>query len=1054
MNYTEDILVKDYFKVHDFYSKIYGEGKTLIAIRVGSFFEIYNNNKNGLRNLEGLAQELDVVCTAKNSNNEISDKNWRMLGFPCHTIDNFIEKLVDLNYTVVVVDQVILEENEYKPSKKISRGKNGEEFYRKVTRIESPATFINTNKVSKVWEPSSLISLYFDRDSKTNNLLIIGMAAYDLFTGKGCYYEAYSTKNDVNVALDDTIRFIETYPPKELIVDFNFEEDEKVSNLVQNEILAYLKLNRSNIHLIDVKKNNYQKIQNQTKILEDCKFNFNNQLSIFENLDIHKYNWARISLVSLLDFIKNHQENLIRKLEVPKMYQNQRTMYLGNRALDQLNVLPNGLNDNTNKSLFDIINFNKSILGKRFLKDQLVNPSICSDELNRRYNLISKFIEKNINDSIGIYLDSVYDIDKILRKCEISIVDPCELWKLYSSLNSFKSIIGQLQSEDLTKLLEYDDRKFPILLEIITKFEKTFDMEILSVKKFSAVYNEDDQTIFNKGYNKELDNIINEIDTCNNFMDNLISGLSSLIEEKNYMNKNVKLCDVKFNERDGHYLILTKRRQKMMMDKIKSLKTDKISIGSIKMDIDELEFTDLPKSNNVKVKCSKLNNLSGELVKYKVNLVKKTKELFYQFISEFMSSYDKILKNVSFILSFIDFINSGSLCSIKNHYVRPVIVDSNRSFLESIEMRHPIVEFINEDFKYCPHDISLGTDLNGMLIYGINSSGKSTLMKSIGLNILLAQIGYFVSAKEFKYFPYLNMFTRIIGNDDIYRGLSSFMVEMIELMNILKRKDENTLVIADEICRGTEEKSANILVAYMLETLEKSNTNFVTASHLHKLSTLKSVIELKKVKPFHLKVSYDDKNRTIIYDRKLVEGVGENFYGLQVAKYLMNDIEFNERTKELSEEFDGIFEKNSTYNSKMIMDKCLICGCNEKLETHHINMQKFFNDNEIDIKNPEIFKNKLYNLVTLCSKCHDKVDIGLIEIKGYKSTSSGKVLDYEIKNESKKKNLKYSNDQLKIIKKVSKKIKDVKIAKIELLEKYNIKISGTTISKVLNDNYN
>ena len=205
MNYTEDILVKDYFKVHDFYSKIYGDGKTLIAIRVGSFFEIYNNNKNGLKNLEGLAQELDVVCTAKNSNNDISDKNWRMLGFPSHTIDNFIEKLVDLNYTVVIVDQVILEENEYRPSKKISRSKSGEEFYRKVTRVESPATFINTNKVTKVWEASAIISIYFDRDSKTNNLLIIGMSSYDLFTGKGCFYETYSTKNDVNIALDDTI---------------------------------------------------------------------------------------------------------------------------------------------------------------------------------------------------------------------------------------------------------------------------------------------------------------------------------------------------------------------------------------------------------------------------------------------------------------------------------------------------------------------------------------------------------------------------------------------------------------------------------------------------------------------------------------------------------------------------------------------------------------------------------------------------------------------------------------------------------------------------------
>ena len=216
---------------------------------------------------------------------------------------------------------------------------------------------------------------------------------------------------------------------------------------------------------------------------------------------------------------------------------------------------------------------------------------------------------------------------------------------------------------------------------------------------------------------------------------------------------------------------------------------------------------------------------------------------------------------------------------------------------------------------------------------------------------------------------------------------------------------------------------------------------------------MKSVKNLKNVKPYHLKVSYDDKNRTIIYDRKLEEGVGDNFYGLQVAKYLMNDPYFNDRTKELSDEFDGINEKSSNYNSKLIMDECQICKCKNNLETHHINMQKDFDKNEIDKNNPEIFKNKLYNLVVLCSSCHDKVDIGLIDIKGYKSTSTGKVLDFETKRDSKKKNLKFNNDELKIIKKVSKG-KEVKIAKIELLEKHNIKISGTTINKVLNDRYN
>lgn len=1061
MNYTEDILVKDYFKVHDFYSKIYGDGKTLIAIRVGSFFEIYNNNKNGLKNLEGLAQELDVVCTAKNSNNDISDKNWRMLGFPSHTIDNFIEKLVDLNYTVVIVDQVILEENEYKPSKKISRSKSGEEFYRKVTRVESPATFINTNKVTKVWEASAIISIYFDRDSKINNLLIIGMSSYDLFTGKGCFYETYSTKNDVNIALDDTIRFMETYPPKELIIDFNFDESEKVSNLTQYEILSYLKISKDKAHILGVKNNNYQKVPNQIKILENCRFNFSNQLSIIENLDLQKYNWARISLVSLIDFIKNHQENLIRKLEIPKMYQNQRTMYLGNRALEQLNVLPNNQNSE-NKSLFDIINFNRSILGKRFLKEQLVNPSISIEELNKRYSLIDFFKKNNVDDSINIYLDGIFDIDKINRKCEISIVDPCEFWKLYTTLSNFNYIINYLDSLQTPKLnysllkdkFSYDKNIDSVtLVYIIDQFNKTFDLDILSNKKFSSVYVEDDQTIFKKGYNKDIDKIRDEIDTCNNFLDNLIKGISSLIEEKNYMNKEVKLCDVKFNERDGHYLILTKRRQKMMLDKIKSLNREYINIGSIKLNIDELEFQDLPKSNNVKIRCNKLNNLSGELVKLKISLVKKTKELFYNFVNNFMDNYSEFLKKVSYTISFIDFINSGSICSIKNHYIMPKIVECERSFFTAKGMRHPIVEIISEDFKYCPHDISLGKDLNGMLIYGINSSGKSTLMKSIGLNILLAQIGYYVSANDFEFNPYINLFTRIIGNDDLYRGLSSFMVEMIELMNILKRKDENTLVIADEICRGTEEKSANILVAYMLETLDKSKTNFLTASHLHKLSTMKSVKNLKNVKPYHLKVGYDDKNRTIIYDRKLVEGVGENFYGLQVAKYLMNDTYFNDRTKELSDEFDGINEKNSSYNSKLIMDECQICNCKSKLETHHIKMQKDFDKNEIDKNNPEIFKNKLYNLVVLCSSCHDKVDVGLIDIRGYKSTSTGKVLDFEIKKNSKKKNLKFNNDELKIIKKVSKG-KETKIAKIELFEKHNIKISGTTINKVLNDSYN
>ena len=1072
MNYTEYILVKDYFKVHDFYSNVYGDGKTIVAIRVGSFYEIYNTPENGLRHLENLAQELDVVSTAKNGSNTVSEKNWRMIGFPSHTIDNFIEKLVDLNYTVVVVDQIPLK-GDMKISKKnyISKDKKGDEFYRKVTRIESPSTFLKINKVLKVWEASSLVSLYFDIDSRSNKLLIVGMSSYDLFTGKGFFYESYSRKNDVNFALDDTIRFIETFPPKEILVDFNFDENEKVSNLNQNEILSYLKINRDSIIKSNVKKNSYNKIQIQKNILDECNFSFNNQLSIIENLDLQNYNWSRVALVGLLDFIKNHQENLLRKLEIPLFFHNKDNLYLGNRALDQLNVLPS--QNSINKSLFEIINFNKSVLGKRFLKDQLVNPLYDFDELKNRYELIECFKNNKIDQHIGIYLESIYDIDKIVRKSEINIVDPCEIWKLYYSISNFKSIYDEICKfkssvkviDNFTKNMVDKNPIDKISVEISELFEKTFNLEILSNKKFTSTYVEDDETFFKSGYSKELDDIRNEIFTCNNFLDNLIKGISSLIEEKNYMNKETKLCDVKFNERDGHYLILTKRRHKMMLNKIKSLNKDSIRVGSIDVKLSEFDFQDLPKSSNVKVKCEKLNNLSGQLVKLKFDLVKKTKDLFFSFVSELMNKYDINIKKISYNLAYIDFINSGSICSIKNHYSKPSIIISDKSYFIAKGMRHPIVEFINEDFKYSPHDISLGKDLNGMLIYGINSSGKSTLMKSIGLNILMAQIGYFVSASNFEFSPYKNIFTRIVGNDDLYRGLSSFMVEMVELMNILKRKDKNTLVLADEICKGTEEKSANILVAYMLEVLDKSESSFLTASHLHKLSTMESVKNLKSVKPFHLKVSYDEENKSIIYDRELIEGTGENFYGLQVAKYLMNDISFNDRTKELTKEFEGIDSQSdsghSIYNSKLELKKCVICNSDKKLETHHIHMQKFFNEKSkskgqrscvlIDDKNPEIFKNKLYNLVVLCSSCHDKVDSGLIKINGFKSTSKGIKLDFEI---SKKKDikLKLNGDQINIIKKVGKD-KALKNIKIELLEKHNLKVSVNTISKVLKGDY-
>jgi DNA mismatch repair protein MutS len=188
-------------------------------------------------------------------------------------------------------------------------------------------------------------------------------------------------------------------------------------------------------------------------------------------------------------------------------------------------------------------------------------------------------------------------------------------------------------------------------------------------------------------------------------------------------------------------------------------------------------------------------------------------------------------------------------------------------------MRHPIVEQIIVEHEYVPVSIQLGCEnQNGILLYGLNSVGKSTLQKCIGLNIILAQIGYYVPCKEFIFYPYKSLYTRITGTDNIFKGLSSFTLEILDLKSILKRSDHNTLIIADEVCKGTEYKSSLIIVMTMLEILSKKRCSFITATHLHdliKFNRLESLLQ-KNIKIYHLHVDYDNKTKKFIIEKYLI----------------------------------------------------------------------------------------------------------------------------------------------------------------------------------------
>jgi len=280
---------------------------------------------------------------------------------------------------------------------------------------------------------------------------------------------------------------------------------------------------------------------------------------------------------------------------------------------------------------------------------------------------------------------------------------------------------------------------------------------------------------------------------------------------------------------------------------------------------------------------------------------------------------------------------------------------------------------------------------------------NSAYMKAIGMSIIMAQTGMYVPAKSFEYSPYSSLLCRITGNDNLFKGLSSFALEMTELRAILKRSGPRTIVIGDEVCRGTEHISGNAIVASTILTLAKSGSSFIFATHLHKIAEMERIKKLPNVKSFHLSVKYNKEKNILVFDRQLKPGSGPKVYGLSVASHIIHDKEFLRLAQEIKNEQLNLPntilpKKTSQYNSKIYVDSCNICHSAVNsygyLHTHHINHQKDCISGFIN-KSSHIKKNQESNLVILCRKCHDMVHDKDISMK-YIQTSKGRQLQTNI----------------------------------------------------------
>jgi len=995
-------IIQEYLKLTKELIDNYGK-KSLVLMQVGSFFECYallekdGSYKGSL--IKEFAEINDMTISKKNMC--VGHNNVVMAGFGLPQLEKYIKKLQDNGFTVAVYTQD-------SPSKNTTRS---------LSCIYSPGTYFSQDSQ----EISNNITCIWIHYSKKNQIcpeqITIGISNIDILTGKTNIFE-FSNEYQLTPGIYDYLeKFLSVYNPKESIIISNLSDDEIKT------IISFINLNSIQIHKIFLNESNSSTMIEEARKCEQQKYQnlilnkyFNNELFSMED-----YFYSCIacqSLCFLLNFVEKHNPYLVEKIDIPKREEYNDKLILANHSLKQLNIISDQRFTGKLSSIKDFLNNCVSIMGKREFDYMLLNPITNSDLLNKQYEITQYIIDNKKWEFLRSQLTSIRDIEKIKRKIIMNKFSPKDLNILYNNILVLKNIYKDLKKDKY--LLNFFEQKLNKDFEKQTKIYEDFIKKHFILNKINNIddlsperlnnFSLDNICFINKSINNELDSKIkNCIDSREQF-EALREYFSEIIKQFEKTSKTVKTNDfVKIHEtpKMDPMLIGTKRRISLLKNMIsKNIEsnidityTSKYSnnIETFKLDVSSIDFKPHGgnQSNSIIIS-EQINKLSHTIQNAKDVLITNIITVYKEIISNFRKLIldDKNNDEFLFINNLIslakecDILQCKAYLATKYNYCKPEIVESDESFVEVEKIRHCLIEQLNNQELYVTNDFDLGITQKGILLYGTNAVGKTSFIKSIGIAIIMAQAGLFVPASKFRYNPYNYLFTRILGNDNIFKGLSTFAVEMCELRTILKFAQKNSLILGDELCSGTESSSALSIFTAGLEKLHRLQSSFIFATHFHEIINYTEIKNLENLRLYHMSVIYDFKNKCLIYDRKLKSGPGNNMYGLEVCKSLNLPEEFLERAHELrikySNQLSILDQDGCKYNKNKIKNMCEICKKQKGTEIHHLQHQKNSINGYI---NNEFRLNHPANLINICEECHNKIHKNNLEHKVTKTTN-------------------------------------------------------------------
>ena len=716
--------------------------------------------------------------------------------------------------------------------------------------------------VIRVVTPGTVIEANLLEDKKNNYIMSIykngiyyGLTSCDVTTGDLRTTEIKET-NNFSALLDE----ISKYSPAELVVNpMMYDCSEEIAKIKERFDVYITRLEEKEF------TDNYEALMVKYKIVDDEEKPVE---------DLSKYMLSVAATNALFTYLLDTQKNNLDHINKIIIYSVTKYMSLDINARRNLEITEK-LRDKAKKgTLLWVLDKTSTAMGGRLLRRWLNNPLIDVSKINKRLDAVAELKDNIIlRGDILDNLKKVYDIERLAGKISYGSANGRDLISLKSSakqLPEIKKILSQAKSSLLTELYSELDT----LDDVYDIIDKTIvDEPPISVKEGGLI---------KLGYDEEID----KLKTATTDGKNWIINLEAEEREKT----GIKGLKVGFNKVFGYYIEVTKSNISLVPDRY--IRKQTLTGG-------ERYITE------------ELKNLENQILGAEEKVVNLEYNVFVEVRDKIEAQIERVQKSAG-IIATLDCLCSLATVAEDQNYVRPEVDESG--VLDIKDGRHPVIEKILPSGSFVQNDTYLDESENRLaIITGPNMAGKSTYMRQVALITLMAQIGSFVPASYARIGVVDKIFTRVGASDDLSMGQSTFMVEMMEVAQILKEATANSLVILDEIGRGTstyDGLSIAWAVAEYISDKEKCGAKTLFATHYHELTDLEN--KLEGVKNYSIAVK--EKGEDIIFLRKIVKGGTDESYGVHVAKLAGVPQTVTKRANEI---LKSIERKNVLNNKKI-----------------------------------------------------------------------------------------------------------------------------------------